>query len=776
MEVIPEELPIEEIAVEERAMEIDLSRYLFILNEGIVSIEMGWERGEEIEEEIVEEMREEIEGLREEAEKQERVKLRRIAEILQEGIEKLKMGDITLSEEALLWLFEIWDALKTLSEGGEIEEEEIISLRDGLEKLEAIPIPEEIIPEVEVIPEEEISIEEKLFIKEAEEHLDLLNQIFLTMWNQLPEYDRELLIEMEHRLDALQESAHLLEYESIDRLTQRMLDVSERIRDNRIELTEDILRVFFDCFNELEISTESLILGEEISTEMIDNLEAKLQSILEEKVVMEEIPEEELVEEITPVAEEEKIPIVPPEVAIPTVRTAEVDMGRLDRLTNLVAELTISKTRLSGELSELVKGIGELMNERRKIKRFEKEFTATIEKGAEELPKPQISREFNILAQDLKTMTTDINKISSNLDKIRSELYTNTDYLSRVADELQQEIIRERILPISNLFSRFPQVVQDIAIEKGKKVELLIKGGDTRIDKAILEDIGDSLLYLIRNEINHSIETPEEREKNGKSEIGQLTLNAYHWGNSIIIEMEDDGAGIDDQLLIKQAIGRGFITQTEADQMSKKEGLELIFLPDFSSAETSEGEIGLDAVRNNVARLRGSLDIQSTVGKGAKFTIKLPLNLATTQVLMIKVSLQTFAINSDSISGIMRISERYIGRAEEGEIFKWGGQTIPLLYLKDVLNIDSSQSRKITESEKRGQRQAGLLTVIVSSAGRRIGLIVDELLSKQEIVIKGLGKYLGRVKDIAGATISSDGTVILVLDIPSLVEGVKIKG
>jgi two-component system chemotaxis sensor kinase CheA len=334
--------------------------------------------------------------------------------------------------------------------------------------------------------------------------------------------------------------------------------------------------------------------------------------------------------------------------------------------------------------------------------------------------------------------------------------------LERHTRELQESVMQVRMLPISFTFSRFPRLVHDLSSKLGKKIELKMSGENTEVDKTVIEKIGDPLVHLVRNSLDHGIEMPEERLAAGKPETGLVQLNAYHKGGNIVIEIRDDGSGLDRDRIESKAIDKGLI---ETDhKLSDKQIYELIFRAGFSTAEAvsdvSGRGVGMDVVRKNIHELGGHIEIESQPGKGSAIIIRLPLTLAILDGQTISVGAETYIVPLVSIIESIQIREHQINRvAGRGESFKLRDEYLPILRLHELFGI---QNPKVTRIEE------GLL-MVVEGDGRRCGLFVDDLLGQQQVVIKSLEANYQRVEGISGATILGDGSVSLILDIPSLI-------
>lgn len=333
--------------------------------------------------------------------------------------------------------------------------------------------------------------------------------------------------------------------------------------------------------------------------------------------------------------------------------------------------------------------------------------------------------------------------------------------LERNTRELQESVMSIRMLPISFAFSRFPRMVHDVSQKMGKQVELVMSGEGTELDKTVMEKIGDPLVHLVRNAIDHGIELPEVRKAAGKQEQGQVLLNAYHQGGNIVIEIKDDGAGLDAKKLFQKALDKGLVK--EEDNLTEQQIYELIFMPGFSTAEVvsdiSGRGVGMDVVRRNIVSLGGTIEIDSVLGSGTTFRVRLPLTLAILDGQTVRVGEEVYIIPLVSIMESIQIKKsmvRLVGG--DMEVFKLREEYLPIIRLHEIFNVDNAINN-IDE---------GLL-VVVEGGGKRVGLFVDELLGQQQVVIKSLETNFKKMAGISGATILGDGSVAIIIDIPGLV-------
>jgi two-component system, chemotaxis family, sensor kinase CheA len=335
----------------------------------------------------------------------------------------------------------------------------------------------------------------------------------------------------------------------------------------------------------------------------------------------------------------------------------------------------------------------------------------------------------------------------------------------RRLDELQQGILDVRMVPLGQVFEKLSRVVRKISRDAGKEIRLVIAGSDTELDKLIVEELSDPLMHVIRNCIDHGIERPDARRRAGKPDAGTIGISAEQRGNHVVIEIEDDGSGLDERALVKKAIERGILDRAQAAELTQRDIFNLIFLPGVSTKqvadEMSGRGVGMDVVKTNIARLSGIIDVASEPGRGTRLTITLPITLAIIQALIVRAAGRTFAIPLNSVLESLRVSTQEVATIERREVMGLRGQTLPLARLERVFELQRA------EGERTPPRQ---FVVVVGLAQHRIGLLVDELLGQQDIVIKPLGSVLKDVPGIAGATELGGKRTVLVLDVAAIVE------
>jgi two-component system chemotaxis sensor kinase CheA len=409
--------------------------------------------------------------------------------------------------------------------------------------------------------------------------------------------------------------------------------------------------------------------------------------------------------------------------------TIRVEVSRLNRLMDLVGELVLGRNRLL----QLISDAG-------------MDHTSTGGADAE----TKVER----------------------LETLMGELEDASDKIDFTTGELQSAIMRTRMVQIGQVFGKFPRVVRDLSREFDKDINLVVEGEDTELDKSLVEEVDDPLLHLVRNAVDHGIESPEEREAKGKDPQGEIRLSASHAGNHIVIEIEDDGAGLDPDALREKAVERGVLTETEAEDLTDAEAHRLIFRPGFTTTEetsqVSGRGVGMDVVKTNLSELNGTIDIDSTLGEGTRFQLKLPLTLAILESMLVRSGAETFAIPLYAVSEVVRITSEMLESIQGGEVLHHRDRVVPIIRLDETLDVQTPNAGG--ERMDRTHGGQGGYAVIVNVAHRRVALVVDEPVAQEEVVIKSLGDYLKAVPGIAGSTILGDGQVIMVLDVGELIQ------
>lgn len=370
----------------------------------------------------------------------------------------------------------------------------------------------------------------------------------------------------------------------------------------------------------------------------------------------------------------------------------------------------------------------------------------------------------DILMNLFEELVIDRGRLQSIASELHNpELTETTERMTRISGDLQNIILNMRMIPVETVFNRFPKMVRQLARELNKKITLEIVGAETELDRTVIDEIGDPLVHLIRNALDHGIESPEERIAKGKPETGPVTLRAYHSGNHVFIELEDDGAGVNRQRVLAKAISNGLVTEEMAESMTDRQVAELILASGFSTAEkisdVSGRGVGLDVVKNTIESLGGYISIESKEGQGSLFQVQLPLTLSIISVMLVEIDKEVYAIPLSSIIETAIIQTTDIMNAHNQKVIDFRGNIVPLVNLKEIFEIPENEASD------------GFQSVVIVRKGEKLaGLVVDSFIGQQEIVLKSLGNYLQSVFAISGATILGNGQVALIVDCNSLIK------
>ncbi len=455
-----------------------------------------------------------------------------------------------------------------------------------------------------------------------------------------------------------------------------------------------------------------------------------------------------------------------------------VNIERLDNLMNLVGEMVVNRNRLVKQV-ELIKELREEITFSQKrllnvVKNFEEKYEYTLNYQSTSLPAAEQPLDFfelefdryddfNLLSRKLTEISNDTNEIMTEFAGFFDSFELDAARISMITTNLQDEITMARMVEMDKLFQLFQRPVRDLTQAENKQVNMVVTGEETKIDKTIFEIISDPLMHMIRNAVSHGIETPEERTKIGKDPTGALILNARHEGNNIVLEVQDDGRGMDPAVLRKAAVEKGFLSSAEARTLSDADAINLIFRPGFSTAATvgkvSGRGVGMDVVSNQLAKINGRIEIKTEPGVGTKFLIRLPLTLAIAQALIVKFKDQELAVPMSLVEETTRFSFKEIHRVAGDEMVNLRGTLIRLIKLNELLGVG-----KFPKKDEDYRHP----TLILGMAEKRLALMVEDIAGREEIVVKSLGEYLKSVKMFSGATISGEGTVRLIINLAAM--------
>ena len=538
------------------------------------------------------------------------------------------------------------------------------------------------------------------FLEESREHLDHLN-LDLVRLEENPE-DEALINEIFRTVHTLKGGAAFVGMDGIKVVSHKMEEVFGAIRSGNLKVSPSIIDTMLEAMEVLNILRDRSAAKDSAIFDTA-RIELELMGILSEVPLKFAGP---------PTGED--VPVTVGEVPIPS--ESRVERSRAESILPNTALGSQTIRVVTEKLDVLINLVGEMITARNRLKGFSDRFR-----------------------------NDELAGIASTVERLTGQLHT--------------AVMSVRMVPIERLFIKFPGVVRNLARQQNKQIDLIIEGEETELDKTVLEQMYDPLVHLLRNAVDHGIESPEIREKLGKPTAGRIWLLSRHEKGGVLIEVADDGGGIDPEKIREVAVGKGLLTQEEARLMSDDLAIRFMFTPGFSTSvkvsEVSGRGVGMDVVRENVQRLRGVLDVETAVGKGTVIRIQLPLTLAILDVLLVKVASLTYALQLNMVSETMLIDASEISAIEKNEVIFVRGKALPLKKLGALLKC------ALPSADIKGP----VPVVIVRLAEKRVALAVDELLGKQEVVMKSIGDYLGRVEGIEGASVLADGSVTLIVDI-----------
>jgi two-component system, chemotaxis family, sensor kinase CheA len=581
------------------------------------------------------------------------------------------------------------------------------------------------------------------FLAETTELLEKLDDDLVAL--EKSSDDADLLNRIFRSIHTVKGASSFLGFDLLVKVTHKTEDVLNRLRKGELQVTSEIMDVVLEATDLVKVLVSDIKAGD-IQEREIDSTIAKLLPLLTESAAP-AAPAASTVTPVeapaTPVAAPVAEPAAPPPSAAaqqpppappqktggemvakkPASPPKSADSKGDDLSDNTTVRVDVKR------LDDLMNQVGELVLERNRMI----QINQTLQQG-------------------------DVNKVDFN-----EEFSKLTKRMNFVTSELQMQVLKMRMLPVDKVFKKFPRIVRSMARDLGKEVDLQIFGEETELDRSVVDEIGDPLIHLIRNAMDHGLEGPEDRIAAGKPRVGTLVLAAVHEGNQIIISIKDDGNGIDTDRVGRKAVEKGLVSEEQLAAMSQRELFDLIFLPGFSTkdkaSDLSGRGVGMDVVKTNIKKLNGLIEIKSEKGQGSEFILRLPLTLAIIQSLLVEVEGEVYSIPLSSVLETLRVDQRQFHVIGGQEVLKLRDLVLPLVRLESVFKV-----------QKRNEPEDFCYVVVVGSADKRMGLVVSRLVGQQEVAIKSLGNYLANVPGIAGSTILGDGRVALIIDPFGLVD------
>ncbi|WP_017185286.1 chemotaxis protein CheA [Alkalibacillus haloalkaliphilus] len=657
-----------------------------------------------------------------------------------------------------------------------------------------------------------------IFIDESKENLQVVNDQLLNL--EKDSTNLSIVDEIFRAAHTLKGMAATMGYEDLSDLTHKMENVLDAIRQEQLTVTTDVMDVLLDSVEYLEDMISDISEGGSGAKE-VESIVSKLKAIESGEAVA-ETPSEVTVNEssnnsfsidqfertVIQQAQSDGQFIYQIRVTLTEdclLKVARVYMvfevleqngeviksvPTVDELENEAFDQEFELILVSSESAEDLQGKILKVSEVSQVdvepfsldtKTAEEEVAATVhapENSSETKEETVESKK----AAGNKTIRVNIDRLDAlmnlfeemvidrgRLEQISDELDHNdlkgtVERISRISGDLQNIILTMRMVPIDQVFNRFPRMVRQLTRDLGKKIDMQIEGAETELDRTVIDEIGDPLVHLIRNAVDHGIETPDQRLETGKNEEGKLLLKAFHSGNHVFVQIKDDGKGINQDKVLAKAIENGVITQEQSTSLTSKQINELILESGFSTAQEvsdiSGRGVGLDVVKSTIESLGGSIEIESELGQGTTFTIQLPLTLSIISVMLVVIENETYAIPLSSIIETAVIKKSEIMKAHNKEVIDFRGNIVPLVDLKEVFEVPSDHE---VEDEFYS-------VVVVRKGDQMAGLVVDSFIGQQEIVLKGLGNYLSNIFAISGATILGNGEVALIVDSNALIK------
>jgi two-component system chemotaxis sensor kinase CheA len=635
------------------------------------------------------------------------------------------------------------------------------------------------------------------FKTEAAEHVQAINRILVALEKDPEEEERVALLEEIFReAHSLKGAAGAADFAEVEATAHRLESVMSAANDGEIELTGDLCDVLYDAVDAVGVIIEAALEDRSHGLDLPD-LYVRLEAAEEGRIVPRaeggeqeaggsepsspaeppprdalREPEAQAPEAGAPHLDSEPQPARRPKIThhasritSSTEETIRVATGKIDSLMTQAGELLVAGLKIDQRMREVEEISRSVEDWNREWLKIRASFSHVLHAGENEEMLPLL-RFLDLNQQRLKSLTMQLSDLGRGFS-------SDALHLARVTNDLGEGVMKVRMLPVSTVFDTFPRLVRDVAREKGKEVDLQVEGGETELDRKVLEEIKDPIIHLLRNSVDHGIESPKEREEAGKPRRGTIALRAFQKGNNIVIEVADDGRGINLDRVKRSALKAGVLGPDDLETISDDEAMQLIFVSGLSTSamitDISGRGVGMDVVRKNVEGLQGHVDIDSTLGEGTTMTLTLPLTLATTQELLVRMEDQVYGIPISAVERIVRIREQDVSTVEGREAIVVNNDPISLVRLSDVLELPHQKKEDAQNNKK-------MPAVILSTGRRRIAFVVDSVVGQQESVVKSLGRQLSRVRNVSGATILGSGQVIMTLNPADLVKSARLIG
>ena len=648
-----------------------------------------------------------------------------------------------------------------------------------------------------------------MFLDESHEHLQSLNEGLLRLEENMEEVSA--VNDIFRNAHTLKGMSATMGFTKIAELTHEMEDVLDLVRKEQLKLNEDIMDTLFKCLDSLEQMVDSVGNGEAEDVVDVSDLVAKLSSISKgtpapaaaapaatasagsSSGAEVDLGFDEIDLDVMKKAKEAgmhlyHVKVTLMETCVLKAARSVMVMHALDEVGDVIKsipsaedleqekfELSFDVVVASSDDAESVQNAVDTVSEIEDIA-VEELDPDKIGKGGDAAPaaapakKQHQSQSVRVDIEKLDTLMNLMGELVINKVRLEqigqthrmSDLMETLEQMDRVTGDLQNIVMKVRMVPVSAVFNRFPRMVRDVSKELGKEINLTIEGEETELDRTVIDEIGDPIMHLLRNSLDHGVESPDAREAKGKPRTGEVGLIARHEGNNVVIMITDDGAGIDASKIRRKAVEKGMISQEEADRLDDADAVRLIFLPGFSTAEKitdiSGRGVGMDVVRSKIEALSGHVDVETHIDEGSVFKIKLPLTLAIIQAMLVRVQEEMYAIPLTSIDSTINIEPSDIQTIQNKEVIVLRGEIIPIIRMEEALQVPHTK-----DSDEH-------FVVVVHAGEAKAGIVVDNLIGQQEIVIKTLGNLFAGLKLFGGATVLGDGRVALILDVATMIQ------
>ena len=618
----------------------------------------------------------------------------------------------------------------------------------------------------------------QLFAEEAQEYLEDINYLLLNLEKD-PE-NEEFQHHLMRSMHTLKGSAGMVQCRTIEQLAHRSEDILESIIQNKEMIPPELFDILFAAVDEIQHLVETVRSESQEKPLQAEKILEKLEAFFASRAGVALPAAEETEADSGKAATEE----APSSVGAPRKPETSVrlSLDQMNRLLNQAAEILIGNTQFKNQLDRLKNFLPLLTSDLKNLREVKEKMGRVVQGLLENRDRlfQQVELEPG-LRESLKNQFDNLQQLHASLEKLEQEFNSfhtslkesskgyeeSLQRLTKLSNEMLDEIMQARLVPINLLFQRFHRPVRDLARKAGKKVKLEIKGENTEIDRTLLEELYEPLLHLIRNAVDHGIESPDDRLAAGKPEEGTIALKANRDRNQIQIEIYDDGCGIDLDAVRQTILKKQLLSKQELQHLDESELLEYLFHPGFSTAEEttliSGRGVGLDAVRNQIEKLKGDLRVYTQPGQGTRFIIRVPISLSVIQSMLVETSGYVYSIPLMHVEETLNVSVADLFEKDTGYYFQFRGKLVPVVQLSHLLQVKASQPQPIVHGVK-------YPVIVVQDDGQRVGLLVDKIVRREEVLIKSLGTSLRRLRYIAGGSIMADGQVVLVVDVPQIIQ------